>query len=151
MDPRTLRQQFLRAAAHEEVALQTSPLTVGVATMLRFYAKERAEGCDTAEDADMLLFQWGTYDWGPGTNFEVDIVRQVILPDQVDDDVIWQLHLTYRYEPTSALHAIGQGDRWCSTPAELDELEAFIEASGVVAAVSGMQAREVALAFEPAG
>lgn len=26
----------------------------------------------------MLLFQWGTYDWGHGPHFEVDLTRELI-------------------------------------------------------------------------
>ena len=27
----------------------------------------------------MLLYQWGTYDWGEGKYFQIDITRQFIL------------------------------------------------------------------------
>ena len=41
------------------------------------------------EDADMLLFQYGVYDWGNGKNLEIDFARQLIK----DEDII-QIHIT---------------------------------------------------------
>lgn len=58
----------------------------------------------------------------------MDITRQVIFSDEDDEgeEAIWQLHLTYRYSPGPELQALGSGNKWCSSPAELGEFEAFI-------------------------
>ncbi len=56
--------------------------------MIQFYAHERADDCDVTRDHDMLLFQWGTYGWGQGEKFEIDVVHQVVLPDESDDDAL---------------------------------------------------------------
>jgi hypothetical protein len=36
----------------------------------------------------MLLFQFGTYDWGFGENFKFDLTRQFIVADKQDDDAV---------------------------------------------------------------
>ena len=43
------------------------------------------------EGTDMLLFQYGVYDWGEGKNLEIDFVRQLIK----NDDFI-QIHITIK-------------------------------------------------------
>ena len=54
---------------------QLSP-AAGVAAMMTFYKSERADDCDIDSDGDMLLFQWGTYDWGDGEHFGAVQVRE---------------------------------------------------------------------------
>ena len=58
----------------------------------------------SAMTSTCFSFNGGTYDWGSGDHFELDLTRQVILPDEEDDDAIWQLHLTYRFSPSDELH-----------------------------------------------
>lgn len=36
----------------------------GIKSMLSFYECARAADVDIEADGDMLLFQWGTHDWG---------------------------------------------------------------------------------------
>jgi hypothetical protein len=99
----------------------------------------------------MLLFQWGTFDWGRGEHFEVDMTRQVILPDEVDDEAICQLHVTYRFSASPALNALGSGDRWCTSPSDLPGLERYIATSPVTAALAGRLDASVEVLFEGAG
>jgi len=93
-----------------------------IAAFFDFYRDERAEGCAVDEDGDMLLFEWGAVDWGEGDHFELSLARQLIFGP--GDGKIWQLKLTYAYEPTAAFRALGAGNRWCDT---LDALAAFRE------------------------
>src|SRR5690554_5476422 len=95
VDPRKLRKAFVTFLAGAGVDLATSP-DAGLRALIDFYANVRADGYDPGADEDMLLFQWGTYDWGEGERFEIDLVRQVMV-----NEAIWQLHLTYRYPPSS--------------------------------------------------
>jgi hypothetical protein len=99
----------------------------------------------------MLLYQWGTYDWGHGQAFELDLTRQVIIPDEEDDDAIWQLHVTYRFEPRQDLQALGQGDRWSSDFGSLDEFVDFVRSTPVYAAIGARRADDVSVYFECAG
>jgi hypothetical protein len=110
----------------------------------------RADDADLESDGDMLLFQWGTYDWGSGARFEVDIVRQLIRHGGEDDD-IWQLHLTYRFNPSDALSALDNGDRWCARPADLPAFELLLMAHPVIAAVGSRDDGQAELRYECAG
>lgn len=119
--------------------------SAGIEPMLCFYRDERAEGCPFEGDGDMLLYQWGAYDWGEGTSFELDITRQFIIPG--DEDVVEQLALTFRFPPASVPDGLGAGNRWCRTPEGLPELREFIEGSPGYIAVGRAQAKSVSLTF----
>ncbi len=56
--------------------------------------------------------QWGTYDWGAGSHFELNITRQFIEADLRDDDAISQLSLTLRFAPSLSLDGLGAGNIW---------------------------------------
>jgi hypothetical protein len=96
-------------------------------TMIDWYAEVRADdaaGID--DDGDMLLFQWGTYDWGEGRSFEVGITRQLILASAEDDDAIWQLSMTFRYTPAEATDALAKGHHWCYRPSDAAEFRSLL-------------------------
>lgn len=90
--------------------------------MTAFFRETRAEDCDSARDGDMLLYQWGTYDWGEGKRFEFGVTRQLI-PVCGEGDDIWQLQLTIRLDPEDRLLGLGAGDRWCHS---VDDLADFV-------------------------
>lgn len=97
----------------------------GLEQMLNFYRDIRARDVSVEESGDMLLFQWGTYDWGSRPHFEVDLTRQLI-PEGGDDDDMLQLHITYRLTPSTTLRALGEGNQWCRSPAELPAFVRFV-------------------------
>ncbi|NKB60375.1 MAG: hypothetical protein GKS00_29055 [Alphaproteobacteria bacterium] len=103
----------------EGVNIDVLRLPTTIAAFFDFYRDERAEGCEPHDDADMLLFEWGTFDWGDGEHFGLSLARQLIYGD--DDDDIWQLKLTYAFQPTDAFRALGDGNRWCAVPDDLPE------------------------------
>ena len=94
--------------------------------MLGFYLSVRAVGCPIDDDCDMLLFQWGTFDWGDGPSFQVEITRQFI---SEGDDGISQLSLAFHFVPTTARTALDSGSRWCESLQQLGEFDDFIRAS----------------------
>lgn len=122
----------------------------GIERMAGFYRDVRADDVDLESDGDMLLFQWGTYDWGSGPMFEVDVTRQLIRGPGEDDD-IWQLHLTYRFAPSEPLRAIGNGDRWCPRPGEIVLFREFIVEHPAIAAVGLRDDGAVQIDYECAG
>lgn len=81
----------------------------------------------------MLLFQYGCYDWGDGEMFQVDLTRQFIVADEVDDDAISQLHFTAYFEPDDDLRAIGSHARWCESHDEVAEFKKEILSSSALA------------------
>jgi len=96
-------RQFLAARGPDEAALSVRD---GLEAMLDFYRDMRADGCALENDADMLLFQWGTYSTFPRAGgiaaeaFDLNLTRQLILDEGGEDDDIWQLALNFEFEPS---------------------------------------------------
>jgi hypothetical protein len=69
-----------------------------LASMLAFYNNYKTNIEINNPDDDMLLFQYGTYNWdGNGGKFELDLTRQIIDPD---DEEYHQVKLTLYYKAT---------------------------------------------------
>jgi hypothetical protein len=122
--------------------------------MISFYMQVRADECDLEADGDMLLFQWGVYDWGAGEFFEYDITRQLIVSEQhQDDDGIWtddfigQLSLTLKYVPSLELRNISPGNRWCHHLDEIADFVVFIENCEATEKVSSLSVEKIELTF----
>ena len=150
MKPRSAKKTFLKLISNANRQLNTLAPSEGVELMLAFYRDHRAAGCRIDADGDMLLFQWGTYDWGEGEAFEVEITRQFILGDGDDED-IFQLSLTFRFQPTMALRQLADGNRWCHAPEEIEAFRAFIHSSSPYAAITPEAPSEVRLEYGGAG
>ena len=99
----------------------------------------------------MLLYQWGTFDWGKGRFFNFDMTRQFNIADADDDDGLFQLHMSFLYRPTDALISLGSGDRWCWTPDELPEFRDFVLSSPAYQAVARQKVTKIQIDFEPVG
>lgn len=117
---------FASAEGVDPLHVTASQLTE---TMTAWYEAERAEDVVVEESGDMLLFQWGTYDWGDGEMFEVDLTRQLIAKGAADDDAIWQLSWKVLFAPSVATAGLGEGNRWCGRPSEVDAFRGFIGSS----------------------
>jgi hypothetical protein len=98
-----------------------------VKAMLDFYREARAEDVDVDSNGDMLLFQWGVYGWGGApARFEYDITRQFIVEGLVDDDAIYQLRYTLYFEASPEAEGVGEGNRWCTSPQDLQAMASLI-------------------------
>jgi hypothetical protein len=156
-EPRDALKAFREHLAARGLSETTLSVRNGFEAMLDFYRDIRAKACDF-EDADMLLFQWGTYDWqrlplGSGTDrvFEANLTRQLILHERSEDDDIWQLELTFEFAPTDQLGALGTANRWCHSLQELPQFREHVLASQVLAVCSPLQVQRVTLDHECVG
>jgi hypothetical protein len=143
-------EEFKRHLAQSAVGEVARTPREGSAGLLEFYANVRVADVDLDADGDMLLFQWGTYDWGDGPMFEFDVTRQLIGSGGEDDD-IWQLHVTYRFAPSEALRSLGKGNRWCARPDQLAEFRRFIENHAATDAVGTRDDGQIHIEYECAG
>ena len=125
MTPSTSVNAFEEFVENRGGALPALTVRKGVAEMLSFYESVSPKGC-TNENGDMLLFQWGTYNWGDGTQFEIDITLQFIESAAEDDDAISQLQLTFKFPPDKDTAALGDGNHWCNSQSETQQFRKFI-------------------------
>jgi hypothetical protein len=117
-----LRQFFSSAG----LDFDTTALPDMVDGMIRFYTTVPGQGLAAEDSADMLLFQFGTWNWGKGEFFEFDITRQFIEAGKEDDDAISQLRCVFSYAPTPELSALGDAYRWCESRSDIAALRSFI-------------------------
>lgn len=150
MNPQCAEAEFLKFLETRGESVEHLLPTAAVEAMIAFYREVRAEGCDLAEDKDMLLFQWHAYETHTGAPFVYDITRQFIFSEG-DDDEIWQLHLTFEFEATELLVAVGDGNRWCQSPDELGAFEEFVRAHAATIAVGRRSDSRAKLSYECAG
>src|ERR1700689_2982845 len=113
MTPSTSVNAFEEFVENRDGALPALTVRAGIAEMLFFYESVSPTGCGN-ENGDMLLFQWGTYNWGDGTQFEINITRQFIESTAEDDDTISKLKLKFKFPPNKDTSALGKGNRWCN-------------------------------------
>ncbi len=150
MIAREARSTFEDFLERRLVALHEVTPRVAFEAMIAFFRDLPASDCDPAADGDMLLFQWGTRDWGRGRFFECDITRQFITGDGEDHE-IWQLSLTIKFHPTDELSALRSGDRWCHSCDEIAEFTAFVLGSPAFRAVADSRDGKAELDYFCAG
>jgi hypothetical protein len=150
MNAKNVKKEFLRYLAARGESVQKITPSRALESVLAFYLEVRAEGCDLTADQNMLLFQWGTYDWGKGEHFEVDLARQFIFGDGEDEDV-WQFHVMFRFAPIELFRQLANGDRWCKSLEELPEFTSFVRGHPATLAVGSRTDAVASLDYECAG
>lgn len=132
-----------------ERGLSVSSLTPKqlVDVSLAFFQKVPASGLSQVRESDMLLFQWGVFNWGQGERFQLDITRQFIESESMGDDGMSQLRLTAYFAPTKALREIKVSNRWCETKKQLEKFANYIATSEAFLAVRNAKPIEVTMAW----
>lgn len=144
-------QEFQVFLNRRGVAVATLSVTSGSTVMLDFYQDLRPAGCAQTPDGDMLLFQWRTYDWGQGEHFQLELTRQLILNDAAEDEDIWQLSLTFLFDPVDDLKTIDAGNEWCETVHALPQFRSLVRGSAPFIACSTRPIVQTTLTYECAG
>ena len=165
MKPGQSADMFRQFASAHGVDLSRCTPRQGFEQALAFFREVKPVGCEE-EDGDMLLFQLGTYDWGEGRWFELDITRQfldlehVYADDEEEDDdeedddfdddqaTMSQMHLTFRFKPTPELDALGASNRWNEGAEPEPRFVSFIFDSPAMALLGDRQADEIELRHE---
>ncbi|MGE0144378.1 MAG: hypothetical protein AB7I19_11365 [Planctomycetota bacterium] len=142
--------QFEEALHASGADLQSLTPRLAFERMTLFFREARAEDCDSALHGDMLLYQWGTYDWGQGERFEFDVTRQLI-PVGGEDDDIWQLRLTIRFDPEACLLGLSAGERWCHSVDDLAEFVSHVHSTEPFLSVADRSDGIVTLDYELVG
>lgn len=125
------------------------PIGEAFTAMFDFYASIAAEGAlPEDEEGDMLLFEYGTYNWGEGERFELCLTRQLVLEPDEDELEYWQLRLVFRYDPDRLSDATESGLRWCSNARQLPQFRQFVFDSPAYRSVAGLSPSKVDLEWE---
>ena len=110
---------------------------------LTLFDKIKVEGIDNIDD--MLLFQYGVYDWGDenGEHFSFDITRQIINPAE---DEPYQLNFTLIFSPLN-FTGVEQHTEWNDSYDTLDDFVNHIKSTRGYVLASELQPRKYQLIF----
>jgi hypothetical protein len=147
MKPETAQAEFENIIEQSGVSRDRLTSSDGIRLMLDFYRQSRFENCPIEENGDMLLYQWGTYNWGLGPFFQCDIGRQFIESEFEGDDGMSQLSLCFYFYPSEELEELKSGDRWCESPNELGNFESYIKESRAYTKVANMKPARVEILY----
>ena len=129
MKPSQSAEVFRRHVAPDAAELRRTPLYDLISAAFSFYADQPAEGLAADEDSDMLLFQFGCYDWGEGEMFEFDLTRQFVDAHKSEAGAISQLRLTAYFAPDTELRALGRASHPCGSREGLADFRAAVFSS----------------------
>jgi hypothetical protein len=150
MKPSASETAFRTLLTQRGLSMRRMTAGDAISAMAPFSAERRAEDCACAAQGDMLLYQWGVYDFGRPPTFQFEIARQFIVGNGEDDE-IFQLHFTLHFPSSAEAKAIKAGNRWCGSPARLAEFEDFVRKSAAYSYASARPSEDVAIRYECAG
>lgn len=119
---KTIEADFKTFVADEGCLLSDLSVNDGFTLFLKFYQTKRVKTYDIQKDEDMLLFEYGVYDWGDGESFYISLTRQ--LSSANPRAKIWQFKLQFKFPVEERLTEIPGDNLWCS---DLNGLEVFMD------------------------
>lgn len=131
--PETSGDALRRYLAANVGGVDAAPIAAFVAGAVGFYRDVAVGGRMRGEGSDMLLFQYGCYDWGEGPAFEVDVTRQ-FAHDRWG--TLSQLHARTSFAVEPELEALDAFEAWCGDRADADSFLATVLATPGLTGVS---------------
>lgn len=95
-----------------------------LALMIADYEGTAIPGCDREQDGDMLLAQWGTYDFFGEPEYHFDVTRQFTVT-AFEDGPMSQLQMTLRYTPRDDRRY--EGNLWSHSHPTLESFRQAVE------------------------
>lgn len=117
----------------------------GFTLFLQFYQIKRVKAYDIQKDQDMLLFEYGVYDWGDGESFYLSFTRQ--LSSSSPWAKMWQFKLQFKFPVVQELSEISSDNLWCSGLNEVDLFRDNIATSVGFQSVSANRDGTISLAL----
>ena len=135
-------RRFLRRAGLE---FEQAPVRDVLLAVTQFYAEQRIGGLTDEPDTDMLLFEYGCYDWGGGEAFQLGLTRQFYSPT---DNPISQLTVVFFYHPDRKLRSLGDRQTWCAHPSELEPFRQIVFDSAATRAAQSRTDQKRAIVWQ---
>jgi hypothetical protein len=147
MYPADAEAAFLAYATDRGVNLHRCLVREGFEQMIAFKRDEAAEGVE-ADDGDILLYQWGTFDWDGTPHFEISLTRQFVEANVPEDDAMSQLALTFRFAANPQYDHLGEGTEWFEDDTTLQDAEAFVRSHPAFVAVDSAAPLDIVVKHE---
>jgi hypothetical protein len=146
-DPENAQQKFEKFLSGKGLRQRDLTLAEGCEAVFDFYRDLRPHRrVFEQQGADMLLFEWGTYDWGTGEHFRFSLMRQLIGEGPVDD-AMRQLRFMFEFQPDNELRALGEGDKWCESLSALPEFRDYVYRSPAFTICTAHQIRRAVIDY----
>ncbi len=126
MNKNLIQKSFKTYLQWRDLKESSLSLDLFPAIFIDYFQAVKFKEVDEENDGDMLLFQYGIYDWGKGIFFELNFTRQFyrIFPKSYSHR-IYQLGVTFFYSP-NAFKEIKTLTKWSSDCKNLEEFQHFI-------------------------
>jgi hypothetical protein len=147
--PRCSVSSFRSFALQSHVHADDITAQDAVSLMLAFYRHVRAPEGLLESDGDVLQAEWGVYDCGETDLFHFELSRHFTEAGRSDENGESRFTIGLHYRPTFTLRALGAGEHWCWSHADVDSFRDSIRASEVFQAVAILTPAEVALEWNP--
>jgi hypothetical protein len=148
MTPADSAKVFTEFAELRGTTLKGATPAQGIEAMICFFKDVRPQSPVVEDSGDMLLYQWGLYDWGQGPSFQLNITRQFIEVIE-EEEVMSQLGLTFHFAPSDEIKAFGNKNQWCETKSALNEFATFIQQSAPYVALKDSAAKRIEVKWSP--
>ena len=136
MNKRSITASFKQYLKDQKLKEKDLTLASLPDVFLDYYRTVPFETADVENDGDMLLFEYGIFDWGQGEYFQIGLTRQLIEQhddEEEEEDHMYQLRVTLFFRPTE-FAPVGDFNKWSSGCSDLDEFK------GVIVTSAGYQA-----------
>ena len=135
MNRKQIEKAFFDYLGAKDLSKEVLSLITLPAIFLNYYDLVRFEQLSRENDQDMLLFEYGIYDWGKGRNFEISLTRQFyeVFP-QSESQRIFQQKIIFFFAPKK-YEQVTSFNKWSCDCTNLTEFEAqIVNSSGFIAA-----------------
>ena len=120
-----------------------------VKTTLGFYGTVRA-AVSPEPDSDMMLFEWGTFDWGNGEFFQVSMTRQFTEKRLFGGDPrLSQLHARVYFDSPTRFATLGKSHIWCHSIEELGDFTLTVMNGSIVDATATLSPHHSEILWNP--
>lgn len=123
MNQTILENSFLEFLQGKGLDIQGLSLKIFPNLFIEYVEKVKFSGFNEENNSDMLLFQYGNYDWGNGKYFEVNFTRQLYEIFADGSHQILQLGITFYYD-SETFSNVKSFNKWSW---ETESLEFFLQ------------------------
>lgn len=132
-------QGYLKEKGFDEKSLSLSNVPE---LFVDYYRNIKFDGFVEENDSDILLFQYGTYNWQKERYFQLNFTRQLYEVYKDESHQIYQLGLTFFYSP-DGFSNISSFNKWTKDFSDLtDFLDSIINSGGFNEALNEIPLRK---------
>jgi|GEM_PF-1749182 len=123
--PSNSKKVYLSYLKKKGIVFNELTLDQLIDSSVSFFKEIRFQKVNLKKSGDMILVQWGKYNWGKGEYLEFDITRQFIKKNKDGDDAMSQLHITLYYS-VDLIKILKNENKWFRDPNDTKSIKSYI-------------------------